>query len=125
MRKIKYGGHLEKGDFIGVAYTNFIVFGWYIGNGQGRSLQFYRFRIPKHAKENFEKYNKEPSPSPWMVKYLEKGFSLKTLNKDYLISPGIHRVFKATPLDIFTDQEDIKIYEESKKILIDLNFLEI
>ncbi len=124
MRNIQYGGQIEKGDFLAIGFSNYIQFGWYIGDGQGSSLQFYGWQVPESAKKRYEEFVNTEVPSKWNIKQFENGFTLKNIQKDYIISVDSWRVCKINPIDIFTNSEDMKKYEKSKEVLIDLNFIQ-
>lgn len=128
MRTLKYGGNLEIGDFIGISYTNCIIFGWYCGDGRG-TLQYYNYHCPMNAKKNYENWkedfdNGKIKPDSWRAKQYKNGFTKKDLWKAYVNSVHSTRVIKIhRPEEVFTNQEDREIYEKSKEILINLNFI--
>jgi len=124
MRKIKFGGDLQKGDFIAYSYSNYIGFGWYVGTGRGGSLQYYNYRAPKNAEKDYDDFMNEINTHHWSQRRFKNGFTLKTIHKDFIISVTDHRICKINPMDIFTEQEDIRRYERSREILINFNFIE-
>lgn len=128
MRTLRYGGVLHPGDFIAVSYTNCIWFGWYAGDGRG-TLQFYSMSGPMHAYGNYESWKKDLADgkidiNSWRSKQYKDGFTTKCLWKSYISSVHKTRVLKITnPEELLTEQEDREIYEKSKEILINLNFI--
>jgi hypothetical protein len=126
MRQLKYGGQIFPGDFIAISDGNHINFGWYAGNGRN-TLQYYGFRIPKDAYERYEQWTmlkEEDKKSKWTNKQFEKGFTIKCLWKSFINSVHKTRVIKITNVeDIFTEQEDIKAYQESREVMIKLNLV--
>lgn len=127
MRTIRYGGQLVPGDFIAVSDGNHINFGWYCGNGIGGTLQYYSFGVPVGMYQRYEEWLKlkeEDRKSMWGNKHFEKGFTIKCLWKSYINSVHKTRVIKLTNVEeIFTDPEDMKQYQESKKVMIKLNLV--
>lgn len=125
MRQLKYGGQIVPGDFIAVSYSNHIDLGWYAGNGSG-TLQYYTFRSPGNAYEQYQKWLNEPeiTRSQWLSKTYEKGFTRKSLWKSYINAVHSTRVMKITnPEEILTEQEDRELYERSKEVMIKLNLV--
>jgi hypothetical protein len=127
MRTIKYGGRILPGDFIAVSNGNHIDFGWYAGNGSG-TLQYYPMRGPVRCYADYESWSRysdeEKRKNKWASKRFEKGFTVKCLWKSYINSVYATRVMKITNIeDIFTEQEEREMYEKSKKVLTDLNFI--
>lgn len=124
MRYLKYGGDLEIGDFIGVAYNNTIDFGWYCGDGKN-TLQYYYYKAPLLRYEQYIEWaNSLPTPESWMSKIFQKGFTKKCLYKSYVNTVYPTRVVKILhPEEIFTEVDDREFYEKSKEILINLNFI--
>ena len=129
MRTLKYGGNLEIGDFIGISYTNCIIFGWYCGDGSG-TLQYYNITCPMNAMSNYEHWkddldNGKIAPGNYRMKQYKNGFTRKDLWKSYINSPHPTRVIKINrPEEVLTNAEDREYYERSKEILIKLNFIE-
>jgi len=110
---IKYGGHLQPGDFIAIAESGFMHLGWYFGEGKSGSLQYYFYKHPLNAFDYAEKNNKE--------------FTLKSIWKSYVygsnVGPTGSRVIKIeNPESIFNDQKDLEAYLKSKEILNNLKF---
>jgi len=127
MRTLKYGGVLYPGDFVAISNGNHITFGWYAGDGRG-TLQFYYMEGPKSVYKDYQSFLKysdeEKSKNKWMCKRFEKGLTTKCLWKSYINSVHATRVMKITnPEDIFTNREDRNIYEESKQVMITINFI--
>jgi len=127
MRTIKYGGQLVPGDFIAVSNGNYIDFGWYAGDGRG-TLQYHTMRGPSVCYNQYKDWlrysDEEKGKNKWMSKRYEKGFTMKCIWKSFINSVHGARVMKITNIeDIFTDQEDRKIYEDSKQALITLKFI--
>jgi len=127
--KIRYGGDLQIGDFILVAYNHWISFGWYCGKGRG-TLQYYHFGDPGEKQKMFQDWQDgKLKNSVWHAKQFEKhGFSSKLFYKNYIYGGGLDvshgsRVIKITdPERIFTEQEDIDKYRKSKEALISVKF---
>lgn len=127
MRQIKYGGTLSFGDFIAVSDGNHLNFGWYAGNGRN-TLQYYPMMGPRRIYEEYRAWStlndEEKAKNKWLTKRYEKGFTTKCLWKSYINAVHSTRVMKITNIeDIFTDAEDRKMYEESKQVMITLNFI--
>ena len=128
MRELKYGGLIVPGDFIAISDGNHINFGWYAGNGIGGTLQYYTMYGPVRAYEDYETWSRytdeEKNKNKWSSKRFEKGFTVKCLWKSFINSEHKTRVIKITNVeDIFTEQEDIKAYQESKEVMIKLNLV--
>jgi len=127
MRELKYGGQIVPGDFIAVSDGNHLSFGWYAGNGRG-TLQYYPMRGPSSVYNDYKTWLRysdgEKGRNKWMSKRYEKGFTMKCLWKSFINSVHSTRVMKITNIeDIFTDQEDRIMYEDSKQALITLKFI--
>lgn len=123
MRKLKYGGDLEIGDFIGVSIGNTMDFGWYCGDGRD-TLQYYNYYIPASRHSQYTEWAGTDGKHRWLSRIFEKGFTKKCLYKSYINTVHSTRVIKILhPETIFTEKEDREIYEESKEILINLNFI--
>ena len=127
MRQLKYGGQIFPGDFIVVAYGNHLDFGWYAGNGRG-TLQYYTMRGPGNAYRDYESWlkmsDKEKAENKWMTSRFIKGFTTKCFWKSYINSPRPTRIMKITNVeDIFTEQEDIEMYQQSKEVMIKVNLV--
>lgn len=128
MRTLKYGGVLHLGDFIAVSNGNYISFGWYVGDGRG-TLQYYPMRAPGIVYNEYRAWSTlndvERAKNKWLTRRYEKGFTMKCLWKSYINCVHDTRVMKITnPEEIFTEQEDIELYEKSKEALIMLKFIE-
>lgn len=122
MRTIRFGGQLEKGDFIAISYNNYIQFGWYVGSGKS-TTQFYSYAAPNSSSFSYDSFLKEANPSKWITERFKNGLTLKSIYKDYIYDTGSHRICKINPTDIFTHPEELEIFEKSVEILIKLNFL--
>ena len=127
MRQLKYGGQIVPGDFIAISDGNHINFGWYAGNGSG-TLQYYTMYGPVRAYEDYQSWLKitdeEKKKNMWQSRRFSKGFTTKCLWKSYINSVHKTRVMKLTNIeDIFTEQEDMKAYQESREVMIKLNLV--
>ena len=127
MRTIKYGGQIVPGDFIAMSFGNHMDFGWYAGNGRG-TLQYYPVRGAMRCYEDYKSWlamsDEEKRKNKWASKRFEKGFTVKCLWKSFINSVHKTRVMKLTNVeDIFTEQEDIREYQESKEVMIKLNLV--
>ena len=127
MRNIKYGGQIVPGDFIAISDGNHLNFGWYAGNGRG-TLQYYPMRGQYRCYKDYESWlamnDVEKAKHTWYSKRFEKGFTAKCLWKAYINSVHTTRVMKMTNVEeIFTEQEDIKDYQEAKEVMIKLNLV--
>jgi hypothetical protein len=85
-------------------------------------------RGPSTVYDNYKTWlrysDEEKGKNKWMSKRYEKGFTIKCLWKSFINSVHSTRIMKITNIeDIFTDQEDRKIYEDSKQALITLKFI--
>lgn len=128
MRKLKYGGDLNFGDFIAISEGNRISFGWYFGEGRSRTLQYYYIGAPDQCYDSYEDWEKIKDPEVkkkhWRSTQYSKGFTLKCIYKSYINAVHDTRVMKINnPEDIFTTKEDREQYEKSKEILIKLKFV--
>lgn len=125
MRTFKYGGQLSVGDFVAVAYSNYIDLGWYCGDGIGGTLQYYSFRSPGTALSQYEDWmNKTKNGREWLSRRYTNGFTKKCIYKSYINAVHATRVMKVgNPEELFTNQEDRDEYEKSKEALITLNFI--
>lgn len=123
MRTIKFGGQLERGDFIAISYSNYIQFGWYVGDGKGGTIQFYNYSAPNSLALRYAKYLTITNPTKWEMSRYKDGLSLKGIYKDFIYDTSPHRVCKVNPMDIFTDPEERETFEKSEDVLIKLNFI--
>ena len=128
MRILKYGGQLSPGDFIAVSEGNRLTFGWYFGDGVGGTLQYYYLGAPGQSYEIYKDWEaiKDPEVKKrhWKSKKYSKGFTLKSIYKSYINAVHDTRVAKITNSEeIFTNPEDRETYEQSKEVLIKLNFV--
>lgn len=123
--KIDIGGNLQTGDVIGVAYDNYIVYGWFIPDGE--SLMFINFRNVKYAKNQFDEWEKGVKEGntalAWLAKKFAKGFTYKCISRDYIVAWGNNRVFKVqNPAEFFAGSSTEPLYLETRQILQDLKF---
>lgn len=127
MRTLKYGGRILPGDFVAISCGNYMDFGWYCGNGVNSTLQYYSIRSPHYSHDHYERWLNDPDKAnrpSCANRRFEKGFTIKHLYKSYINSVHPSRVIKITnPEEIFTEQEEREMYEKSKKVLTDLNFI--
>jgi hypothetical protein len=127
---IKYGGHLQPGDFIAIAESGFMNLGWYFGEGRNGSVQYYFFRAPNQVHADFQTYQNKQNVfhnASYIHKRYEGGFTLKSIWKSYVygsnVGPTGSRVIKIeNPESIFANQEDLEAYLQSKEILNNLKF---
>jgi CO dehydrogenase/acetyl-CoA synthase beta subunit len=127
MREIKYGGQIVPGDFIAISDGNHLNFGWYAGNGRG-TLQYYPVRGAMRCYQDYESWlnmsDADKAKNKYYSKRFEKGFTVKCLWKSFINSVHKTRVMKLTNVeDIFTEQEDIKEYQQSREVMIKLNLV--
>ncbi len=127
MRILKYGGQLSPGDFIAISDSNHLSFGWYFGDGVGGTLQYYYMSSPISSYDfyqDWEKMSPAEKQKSWHSKKYHKGFTLKCLWKGYINAVHNTRVMKITNAeDIFTETKDRELYNQSKEVLIKLNFV--
>lgn len=124
--KTRYGGELEIGDFIIVAYNNYTSFGWYCGQGKN-TIQYYQYRVPAVLFAEFQKWQTQPDSAYRSHLFDKHGFSSKVFYKEYINADRIEylgsRVVKITdPEAIFTTQEDLDYYLKSREVLINIKF---
>jgi hypothetical protein len=125
--RLNIGGELRVGDFIGIAYSNWISFGWYKGPGRG-TIQYIGLSTPVYAKQRHDNYVKRVNDgehvSSGVRKLVEQGFSFKNLTTDYALKYNPNRVFKiSNPEEFFNGSTYEQEYLVSKQLLCDLNFL--
>jgi hypothetical protein len=53
--KIRHGGELQPGDFILVAHSHFVEFGWYFGTGRG-TIQYITMGNILYTYDTFKKW---------------------------------------------------------------------
>jgi hypothetical protein len=121
MRTVQYGGTLQIGDFVAISYAYGFEFGWYCGEGQN-TLQFFEYTTPStslnyydnvkldsayldHPKANSEEFNKK-----WMRKSYVTNWRDRVMKIEY-------------PESIFTEQQELDLYIESKQILEQIKFI--
>ncbi len=121
MKTIKFGGQIEKGDFIAVAVGNSLEFGWYFREGTN-TIQFYNWRSPGMQYEAYKEYLKKATPTQWELNRFSKGFTIKSMYKDF-VKYTAWRVCKINPDEVFTDPVDKEIFEKSREVLIKLNII--
>lgn len=123
--KIDVGGNLQTGDLIGVAYANYIVYGWFIPDGE--SLMFITLNSVKYAKDRFDEWeqgaNTGSTNLAWLSKRFGKGFTYKCIARDYIVAWGNNRVFKVqNPEEFFAGSSNEQLYLVTRQILQDLKF---
>jgi hypothetical protein len=124
----RYGGELQIGDFIAVAYSNTFSFGWYVGSGKG-TIQFVDVHGPASAWHIYERWKAGELIGHWYSKRFAKdGFTFKLLYKNYVLGDKVdegRRVIKIEdPESIFTNAGDLEEYKKSKEALIYIKFLD-
>ncbi|MEI6186936.1 MAG: hypothetical protein WCP46_00340 [Alphaproteobacteria bacterium] len=96
--ELDYGPILQKGDLIAIAYSNRFTFAYFLGRGQGDSLQYHAInRVIHHI--NYK---------------IEHPESRYKLYKEYINSVRSNRVLKYDInfiSDLKTKEEFIKVYE--------------
>lgn len=123
MRDIRYGGQLNKGDFIAVSGGNYIQFGWYLGEGKN-TIQWINISIPAYMKERYDDHVKNTNKY-WAHKF-KKGFTINSLIKEYFDCCYRSKAIKINnPIEMFTDSKDLEEYMASRQVLVDLKFLSI
>lgn len=124
--KLHYGGELEFGDFIAISCGNHIDFGFYAGTGRG-TLQYYPFTAPINAHDHYQRWLAQPEEERaknWYTKRYKKGFTSKCIWKAYINTVHKTRVIKlVNPETIFTNQEDLENYNESREVLIKIGMI--
>jgi len=125
LHEFRFGGKLEIGDFILVAYNNCVYPGWYCGMGQNKSLQYYSVQEIIHRAESYDEFLKDKNSLPYYItKRYTNGFTKKSLYKSYINSCYKSRVVKiANPEEILIEQDDIDDYQKSRQILINLGII--
>lgn len=128
--KIRYGGELRPGDFIAVSENSaYLQFGWYFGQGSG-TLQYISIHSPGNTFEIYNDWKNGKEVNHWYKERFERhGFTSKLFYKSYIYGSGIDengtRVMKIeNPESVFTNPEDLEIYNKSKEALIHINFLQ-
>ena len=122
--EFRFGGKLEIGDFILIAYTNCVFPGWYCGEGRG-TLQYYSVYEVINVDEQYNDFLKNKDYVPlYIAKKFVNGFTKKSLWKSYINSLYLTRVIKVKhPELLLTDEGDIENYQKSKQILINLGII--
>jgi hypothetical protein len=125
--KIRYGGDLQPGDFIITANGNYTDFGWFIGTGRG-TVQYINTRTPTYVLDQYREYeaNKDTCRD-WIKERYKDGLTIRNMHKSYIYGAGVRqkgsRVVKIeNPEKMFTEQEDLEQYLESKEILNNIKF---
>ena len=122
MKTVKHGGNLQIGDFIVVSNNNRLIFGWYYGDGKD-TLQYFEYDHPfifltyYNLAKNDASYqdHSRANSEEFKIKY----WIPKTYVKDWR-----YKVMKIEdPESIFTEQEDLNKYLESKQILEQIKFI--
>ena len=130
MKPLKIGDNLtlNAGDFIIIATSSQLDYGWYCGQGKyGNTLHYYSIWSPGNALEAFERYEKGEKLASWITKRFErsKGFTSKCFDKNFLNVFHESRILKpANPDDLFTHPEQLAKYNKSKEALIRIKFLQ-
>lgn len=125
--KIRYGGDLQIGDFIITANGNYTDFGWFVGTGRG-TVQYINTRTPAYILEQYKEYLiNQDTCRDWIKERYKNGLTIKTMHKSYIYGAGVKqkgsRVVKIeNPQSMFTEQEDLEEYLQSKEILNNLKF---
>jgi len=121
MRTLKHGGDIKIGDFVAISYGHGFSFGWYCGEGKN-TLQFFEYNMPlmsliqynqiksDKAYHNHEKANSEEFNKNWIGKYYVKDWYWRVMKIE-------------NPEAIFTEQENLDRYIESKQILEQIKFI--
>ena len=118
----RYIKDLKQGDFIAIAHNNWIEFGWYIGRGQGNSVQYFTLRSPSIYLEHYEKGTMRVNDS--LQKHIEKhGLTTKILYKSFIWGESSQRILKIENPEQMLQGEDLTKYLQSKDALIKLKFL--
>jgi hypothetical protein len=104
--RLNIGGELETGDVVGIAYNNYIAFGWFVEPGGSGSLKYMSFTHVVSVKKYYDDYTAGKAIGAYTAKRFAKGLSYKSLSKDYVITFGGtgNRAFKiANPEEFFKD----------------------
>jgi hypothetical protein len=121
MRTVQYGGDLQIGDFIAISYAAGFTVGWYCGYGKNTlhyiechwpitSLDYYtRVKADKSYKQN-KKANSEEFNKDWIAKNYVNNWKWRVMKIE-------------NPESLFTEQEDLDRYIESKQILEQIKFI--
>lgn len=124
---IDIGGELNAGDFIGVAYSNSVEYGWYVPGRE--SLMFVRVGAPIVHERLFREYQDNVkngvTVGDYYHRHFKKGLTFKCIGKDFITSWGSNnRVFKVNnPEEFFKGSKKLeKDYHDAKAILHSLNF---
>jgi len=119
--KIRHGGDLQIGDFIGIGDNYGMSFGWYSGNGKTGTLQYI---TSYSVTGEWTGYNSRiTGPNGTLYPKDRKGFTLDHIYKSHVLKHRLDRVVKITcPDDCFTGR-DLQTYLEAKRILTDMKFL--
>jgi len=117
---IDLGGLLATGDVVGVAYSNCIIFGWYVEGGQYGSLKFIDFKVPQNVEAQYNNYINGALSGGWYDKRFGKGLRFNHFRRDYIVkfSPLDNRVFKVSnPAEFFKGTVTEAVYLAGKSIL--------
>jgi hypothetical protein len=75
--KLNLGGELQPGDVVGVSYSNWNAFGWYVGVGKTGSMHFIRTNVPSVIKTQYDNFISGKENNAWAAKNFLKGLRLK------------------------------------------------
>ena len=121
MRIVKHGGKLEIGDFVAISYAAGFTFGWYSGHGKN-TLHYFEYHWPITSLDQYNRVKQDPAYSDYEKANSEE-FSKKWIFKSY-VKDWRYRVMKIQdPEAIFTEQENLDKYRESKEILEHIKFI--
>jgi len=121
--KLNLGGELQPGDVVGVSYTNWNAFGWYVGVGKTGNLHFIRITVPSAIKLQYDNFMSGTDTSAWAIKRFSKGLTFKHFSKDYVHLVNPQRVFKVSnPEEFFKDSSLEEDYKKSREALQTLKF---
>jgi len=119
--KLNIGGELTPGDVVGITYTNYVTFGWYVESGQYGSLKYISCRRPAQVQKEYDDYVAGVNKQPWVVRKFVKGLQFKHFSKDYIVNhdnPNWDRAFKVpNPEEFFKGTAREKEYLESREVL--------
>lgn len=87
----RYIKDIKQGDFIAIAHNNWIEFGWYIGRGQGNSVQYFTLRSPSIYLEHYEKGTMRVNDS--LQKHIENTDSLQRYYSNLLYGETLHKEY--------------------------------
>jgi len=121
-KKSNFGNILEMGDFMCIAMSTWLDFGFYFGEGK-ETIQYYS---TKNIIWLFENYNKAlVDTEHWNhKKAISESFSIKWLRKSFLVNTSPYRILKLpNPIELFKDQESLDEYNKAVEILKQLRII--